>query len=69
MLSQYQKNAKLFRFLGALIIFYQKIFGIGQNLMEQRGMTFDQDFYVVVNVGKQCRAENAYAGLKHNIFI
>ena len=35
--------------------------------MEQKGMTFDHDFYVVV--GKQCRTENAYAGHQHNIFI
>ena len=28
--------------------------------MEQKGMTFDHDFYVVV--GKQCSTENAYAG-------
>ena len=35
--------------------------------MEQKGMTFDRDFYVVV--GKQCRTENAYAGNQHNIFI
>ena len=28
--------------------------------MEQKGMTFDHDFYV--GVGKQCRTENAYAG-------
>ena len=26
--------------------------------MEQKGMTFDHDFYVVVD--KQCRTENAY---------
>ena len=36
------------------------------NAMEQKGMTFDHDFYVV---GKQCRTENAYAAHKHNIFI
>jgi hypothetical protein len=35
--------------------------------MEQKGMTFDHDFYVVV--GKQCRTENAYAGHQHNIWI
>ena len=35
--------------------------------MEQKGMTFDQDFNVVV--GKQCRTENEYAGHQHNIFI
>ena len=35
--------------------------------MEQKGMTFDHDFYVVV--GKKCRTENAYAGHQHNIFI
>ena len=35
--------------------------------MEQKGMTFDHDFYVVV--GKQCRTENVYAGHQHNIFI
>ena len=35
--------------------------------MEQKGMTFDHDFYVVF--GKQCRTENAYAGHQHNIFI
>ena len=35
--------------------------------MEQKGMTFDHDFYVVV--GKQCCTENAYAGHQHNIFI
>ena len=38
-----------------------------QSKMEQKGMTFDHDFYVVV--GKQCRTENAYAGHQHNIFI
>ena len=27
--------------------------------MEQKGMTFDHDFHVVV--GKQCRTEKAYA--------
>ena len=36
-------------------------------LMEQKGMTFDNDFYVVV--GKQCRTENAYAVHQNNIFI
>ena len=35
--------------------------------MEQKGMTFDHDFYVVVV--KQSRIENAYAGHQHNIFI
>ena len=35
--------------------------------MEQKGMTFEHDFYVVV--GKQCRTENVYAGHQHNIFI
>jgi hypothetical protein len=35
--------------------------------MEQKGMTFDHNFYVVV--GKQCRTENAYTGTQHNIFI
>ena len=35
--------------------------------MEEKGMTFDHDFYVVV--GKQCRTENAYVGHQHNIFI
>ena len=35
--------------------------------MEQKGMTFDHDFYVVV--GKQCRTENVYAGHQHDIFI
>ena len=35
------------------------------SLMNQKGTTFDHDFYVVV--GKQCRTENAYAC--HNIFI
>ena len=39
-----------------------KIYG-----MEQKGMTLDHDFYVVV--GKQCRTDNAYAGHQHNIFI
>ena len=29
-------------------------------MIEQKGMTFYHDFYVVV--GKQCRTENAYAG-------
>ena len=29
----------------------------GKIWMEQKGMTFDQDFYV--DVGKQCRTENA----------
>ena len=33
--------------------------------MEQKVMTFDHNFYVVV--GKQCRTENAYAG--HKIFL
>ena len=28
--------------------------------MEQKGMTFDPNFYAIV--GKQCRTENAYAG-------
>ena len=36
-------------------------------MMEQKGMTFDHDFYVVV--GKQCRTQNAYTGHQHNIFI
>ena len=36
-------------------------------MMEQKGMTFDYDLYVVF--GKQCRTENAYAGHQHNIFI
>ena len=35
--------------------------------MEQKGMTFDHDFYAVVC--KQCSTENAYAGHQHNIFI
>ena len=35
--------------------------------MEQKGMTFDHDFVVVV--GKQRRTENAFAGHQHNIFI
>ena len=35
--------------------------------MEQKGMTFDHDLYVIV--GKQCRTENACAGHQHNIFI
>ena len=35
------------------ITFYQKF------EMEQKGMTFDHDFYVVV--GKQCRTEKTYA--------
>ena len=35
--------------------------------MEQKGMTFDQDFYVFV--GKQCRTENASAGQQYNISI
>ena len=35
--------------------------------MEQKGMAFDHDLYVVV--GKQYRTENAYAGHQHNIFI
>ena len=34
--------------------------------MEQKGMTFDHDFEVVV--GKQCCSENVYAGHQHNIF-
>ena len=37
--------------------------------MEQKGMTFNHDFYVVVGNCKQCRTENAYAGHQHNIFI
>ena len=36
-------------------------------MMEQKGMTLDQKFYVVV--GKQSRRENANAGHQHNIFI
>ena len=32
--------------------------------MEEKGMTFDHDFYV--DVGKQCCTENAYAGHQHN---
>ena len=36
-------------------------------MMEQKGMTFDQNFYVVV--GKQCRTVNVYAGHQHNILI
>ena len=36
-------------------------------LMEQKGMTFDHDFYVVV--GKQYRTENTFACHQHNIFI
>ena len=35
--------------------------------MEQKGMTFDHNFSVVV--GKQCRTENAYVGHQQNIFI
>ena len=35
--------------------------------IEQKGMTFDHDFYVVV--GKQCRTENAYAGLTNTISL
>ena len=35
--------------------------------MEQKGMTFDHNFYAVV--GKQCRTENVYAGHQNNIFI
>ena len=35
--------------------------------MEQKGMTYDHNFYVVV--GKQYPTENAYAGHQHNIFI
>ena len=35
--------------------------------MEQKGMTFDHDFYGVV--GKQCLTENVNAGHQHNIFI
>ena len=46
------------------VILYKVDFAL---LMEQKGMTFDHDFYVVV--GKQCRTENAYAGHQHNIFI
>ena len=34
--------------------------------MDQKGTTFDHDFYVV---GKQCRTENACEGHKKNIFI
>ena len=37
--------------------------------MEQKGMTFDHDLYVVVGLGNQCRTENAYAGHQNNIFI
>ena len=37
----------------------------GRNMMEQKGMTFDHDFYVVV--GKQCRTENVYEGHQLNI--
>ena len=33
--------------------------------MDQKGTTFDHDFYVFVV--KQCRTENAYAGHQHNI--
>ena len=40
---------------------------IWTNPMEQKGMTFAHDLYVVV--GKQSRTENAYAGHQHNIFI
>ena len=36
-------------------------------MMEQKGMTFDHDYYVVV--GKLCRTENAFVGHQHNIFI
>ena len=33
--------------------------------MDQKGTTFDHDFYVVV--GKQCcTTESAYAGYQHN---
>ena len=35
--------------------------------MEQKGMIFDHDFYVVV--GKQCCTENVYAGHQHNIYL
>ena len=37
------------------------------DVMIQKGTTFDHDFYVVVC--KQCRTENAYVGHQHNIFI
>jgi hypothetical protein len=36
-------------------------------MIEQKGMTFDHDFYVVV--GKQCRTENVYAAHKHKLLI
>ena len=36
-------------------------------MMEQKGMTFDHNFYVVV--GKQYHTENVYAGHQHNIVI
>ena len=38
-----------------------------KHLIEQKGMTFDHNIYVVI--GKQCRTENVYACHKHNTFI
>ena len=35
--------------------------------MDQKGTTFDHDFYVVV--GKQYRTEYAYAGHQHQLIL
>ena len=37
------------------------------NIMRQKGIDLNQDFYVVV--GKQWRTENAYTGELYDIFI
>ena len=36
-------------------------------MIEQKGMHLNHEFYVVV--GKQCRTENALTGHQYNIFI
>ena len=43
-----------------LIPYQGTYYNILMDLMEQKAMTFDHDFYVVVS--KQCRTVNAYAG-------
>ena len=48
----------------AHIFYLRKLYK--SKMMEQKGMTFDHDFYVIV--GKQCCTENVYADHQHNIF-
>ena len=39
-------------------LFSKKFYLLQSKKMEQKGITFDHDFYVVV--GKQCRTKNLY---------